>query len=212
MGCRLYLLTPPQLCDDFPDILRDVFEADQDHIACLQLRLKKPDGSAEDEALIRKWAQILMPLAKERGIAFIINDRADIARDLSADGVHLGRDDMSVKAARKMLGADHIIGASAYNSRHRAMIAGQDGADYVAFGAFYPTATKQAKTRTEPQILRDWHQTSRMPAVAIGGINPANAKKLIDAHADFLAVSSGVWQHPQGAAHAISLFNKLLKI
>ncbi len=214
MACRLYLLTPPQLDSDFPDILTRALDQDQNHIAALQLRLKKPGGQPENDALIKQWAQTLKPIVKPRNkarnITFIINDRPDIARDVQADGVHLGEDDICVRDARAMLGNDFIIGASAYNSRHRAMVAGQHGADYVAFGAFFPTNTKQPKTRAIPDILTQWHATSVMPAVAIGGINPDNAAILINAKADLLAVSSGIWHHPRGANHAISLFNKLL--
>ena len=208
-NCRLYLLTPPQLSDDFPDILTAALAQDQGHIIALQLRLKKNDGSCENDDLIKQWARRLMPLVQAHDVAFIINDRADIARDVGADGVHLGADDMPVCEARALLGADAIIGASAYNSRHRAMLAGQEGADHVVFGAFYPTTTKQTKTRVSPDILTAWQETSIVPVGAIGGITPDNAAALISARADFLAVASGVWDHPRGAARAVSLFNEL---
>jgi thiamine-phosphate pyrophosphorylase len=152
-----------------------------------------------------------MPLAQSYDVAFIINDSPELARETGADGVHIGQDDMPYAEARKLLGPDRIIGVTCHNSRHLAMLAGEAGADYVAFGAFFETGTKQAKTRAEPELLTWWSDTFIIPAVAIGGITLENAASLILAGADFLAVSSGVWAHPEGPAHAVRGFNALMR-
>ena len=202
---RLYLITPPRLPDPaaFAVTLRDALSAGD--VACLQLRLKQ----AEDDVIIAA-AETLMPVCHEFDVAFILNDRPDLAQTLGCDGVHLGEEDTPYETARRRVGAEAIVGVSCYDSRHRAMELAEAGADYVAFGAFYPTGTKAAKTRAAPEILEKWTAATTVPCVAIGGITPENADPLVTAGADFLAVSSGVWAHPQSPAAAVRGFNEVI--
>lgn len=207
--CRLYLITPPRLEPRaFVDTLKAALDAGD--VASLQLRLKSEDEMTAPADAIRRATEVLMPLAQSYDVAFIVNDRADLAAELNADGVHVGQDDMSYREARKIVGPDRIVGVTCHNSRHLAMVAGEEGADYVAFGAFYDTGTKQAKTRAEPEILTWWSETFVIPCVAIGGITVENAAPLVRAGADFLAVSSGVWAHPEGPAAAVRAFNRVM--
>ena len=158
---------------------------------------------------MRAVSRAVTGLAQEAGIAVLINDSPELVRELGADGVHLGWDDMDIKSARKLLGPDAIIGATAKNSYHKAMQAGEDGADYVAFGAFYPTSTKDSTVPAEPELLEVWQAAMLIPCVAIGGITAANAAPLVRAGADFIAVSAGVWAHEKGPTAAVRAFNSL---
>ncbi len=205
---RLYLITPPRIEDvhEFAALTETLLDAGD--VACLQLRLKA--GDKIDEAMTRKVAGAVLPMAQACGVAVLINDSAELAAGLGADGVHLGMGDGSIKAARKLLGGDMIIGASAKNSRHTAMLAGEQGADYVAFGAFYPTGTKSETVQADIELLAFWQEVMELPCVAIGGITPQNGEALVRAGADFLAVSSGVWDHPDGAVQAVREFNEML--
>jgi thiamine-phosphate pyrophosphorylase len=205
MTCRLYLITPPRLEPRaFADDLRRALDGGD--VASLQLRLK--DLSDDD---IRRAAEILMPIAQKAGVAFILNDRPDLAAQLRCDGVHIGQDDGSYAQARTAVGNNAIVGVTCHNSGHLAMEAGEAGADYVAFGAFFPTTTKDPKTRAEIELVRWWAEMIVVPCVAIGGITVENARPLVEAGADFLAVSAGVWDFPQGPAAAVSAFNKLFQ-
>ncbi len=203
---RLYLITPPQVADlaAFAHQLSEALAAGD--VASLQLRLKGADGMIDMQAT-RDVSRAVTAMAQEAGVAVLVNDSVDLVQELGADGVHLGWDDMPVKTARKLLGPDAIIGATAKNSYHKAMQAGEDGADYVAFGAFYPTSTKQETAPADPELLQVWQAAMLIPCVAIGGITPANAAPLVTAGADFLAVSAGVWNHPEGPAAAVRAFN-----
>lgn len=205
---RLYLITPPQIADvqAFGKSLKDVLSAGD--VASLQLRLKGADGMIDMQAT-KEVGLAVTEMAQEAGVAVLINDSAELARELGADGVHVGWDDMPVKTARQLLGPDAIVGATAKNSYHRAMQAGEDGADYVAFGAFYPTLTKDGTVEADPELLTVWQAAMLIPCVAIGGITIANAAPLVTAGADFLAVSSGVWAHEEGPAAAVRAFNQL---
>lgn len=202
MRCRLYLITPPRIDAAFGETLKCALEGGD--VASLQLRLK---DVPEDEIL--RAAEKLMPIAHQAEVAFIINDRPDLAKTLDADGVHVGQDDATLAQARALLGADKIIGVTCHASRHLAMDAAEGGADYVAFGAYYPTTTKEAKAQAEPEILTWWQEIMQIPCVAIGGITVENGGPLVEAGADFLAVASGVWEHPQGPKAAVSMFKKL---
>lgn len=206
MTCQLYLITPSAFD---PETFRPVFvEAlEAGDVACVQLRLKSPGGAPASRDEVRRAAQILMPEAQNRDVAFLINDDAELAAELGADGVHVGQDDLNAKTARAIVGKDAIVGVTCHNSRHLAMEAAEDGADYVAFGAFYPTTTKNAKNKAEPEILEAWSTMTLVPCVAIGGITVDNAQPLIDAGADFLAVVAGVWNHPDGPTNAVRAFN-----
>lgn len=205
---RLYLITPPQIGDvqAFGKLLEDALRAGD--VASLQLRLKGQDGMIDMQAT-RNVGRAVIAMAQEAGVAVLINDYAELAQELGADGVHVGWDDMPVKTARKLLGPDAIIGATAKNSYHRAMQAGEDGADYVAFGAFYPTTIKEGTVPAELELLEVWQAAMLVPCVAIGGITVANAAPLVTAGADFLAVSSGVWSHEEGPAAAVRAFNAI---
>lgn len=201
--CRLYLITPPVFeLAAFSLALREALAGGD--VACMQLRLKH----LTDAEVLRIGAA-LKPIVQEAGAAFIVNDRPDLAAKLDADGVHVGQDDASYVEARKVVGADKIVGVTCHDSRHLAMEAAEAGADYVAFGAFYPTATKTPKTQADPEILQIWQETMETPCVAIGGISVDNAESLVRAGADFLAVSAGVWAHPHGPRAAVAAFNAL---
>lgn len=203
--CQLYLITPPQIddLDAFSETLESVLN--ERCVACVQLRLK----GVEDESIIAS-ARKLMPICHDYDVAFIINDRADIAADLDADGVHIGQHDGDVQAARALLGTDREIGVTCHDSRHLAFEAGEAGANYVAFGAFFPTTTKETDARPDPEILTMWEEVTDLPCVAIGGITVENCKTLADAGAHFVAVSSGVWQHPEGPVKAVRAFAEVL--
>ncbi|MBK8197403.1 MAG: thiamine phosphate synthase [Acidobacteria bacterium] len=203
---RLYLITPPQIPDvaAFAKTLGAALAAGD--VASLQLRLKGADGMIDVQAT-REAGEALTALAQEAGVAVLVNDSPELAKELGADGVHLGWDDMPVKTARKLLGPDAIVGATAKNSYHKAMQAGEDGADYVAFGAFYPTSTKAQTVPADPELLQIWQAAMVIPCVAIGGITPANAAPLVTAGADFLAVSAAIWNHAEGPAAAVRAFN-----
>ena len=170
----------------------------------MQLRLKDID----DDSLCRA-VDALRPQAQRRGVAFLLNDRPDLAFETGCDGVNVGQTDMPYAEARAALGAERIVGVTCHESRHLAMEAAEAGADYVAFGAFYPTGTKEAPARADIELLSWWTELMEVPCVAIGGITLDNARPLIDAGADFLAVSAGVWNHPDGPAAAVAGFNKL---
>jgi thiamine-phosphate pyrophosphorylase len=169
----------------------------------VQLRLKDVD-----DATIRAAAAVLQPIAQERGVAFIMNDRPDLAAELDCDGVHVGEEDMPYAEARRLCGPDRIVGVTCGSSRHRALTAAEAGADYVAFGAFFPSQTKTgARYRPGPDVLRDWSQTTVVPCCAIGGITQENCGPLIEAGADFLAVIGAIWHHPKGPRDAVAEFN-----
>jgi thiamine-phosphate pyrophosphorylase len=198
---RLYLITPPALDPDrFAKELEAALAGGD--VACLQLRLKEVDDAA-----VRRAARILQPIAQARGVAFIMNDRPDLAAELACDGVHVGEEDAPYAEARRLLGPDRIVGVTCGDSRHRALVAAEAGADYVAFGAFFPTTTKLAKHRARPEVLRDWSETTVVPCVAIGGITQANCGPLVEAGADFLAVIGAIWSYPAGPRSAVREFN-----
>ena len=207
--CRLYLITPPVVPDleAFIRLLEDALSGGD--VACLQVRLKGADGAPAADADIRALTQRVMPIAQAADVAVVINDRPDLAAELGADGVHVGQTDAPIEEARTLLGKDAIIGATCHDSRHLGLIAGEAGADYVAFGAFYPTDTKEAPTRADPELLKWWQEMIEIPCVAIGGVTVENAEPLVKAGADFLAVSSGVWKHPQGPRVAVKRFNDI---
>jgi thiamine-phosphate pyrophosphorylase len=197
---RLYLITPPVLEPAaFADRLAEALDAGD--VACVQLRVKPAD---DDQ--IRRAADALRPVAQQRGVAFLMNDRPDLALATGCDGVHVGQEDASYAEARRVLGLGRIVGVTCHASRHLAMEAAEAGADYVAFGAFFPSASKTAKHRAEPEIVQWWSEIMTVPCVAIGGITPVNCAPLVKAGADFLAVIAAVWDHPQGPGAAVKAF------
>jgi thiamine-phosphate pyrophosphorylase len=202
LDCRLYLITPPALTD-LDAFGRDLTKAlGGGDVAALQIRLKDVSDAAIAEA-VNAIAQI----ARKHDVAVILNDRPDLAASLDCDGVHVGQDDMPFAAARKLMGKDRMVGVTCHDSRHLAMEAAEAGADYVAFGAFFPTTTKDAPTVADPEILSIWQEVMETPSVAIGGITADNAAALATAGADFLAVSAGVWAYPQGPDAAVAALN-----
>lgn len=205
--CRLYLITPPKI-EPASFAERLALALDAGDVGCVQLRLKDVD---DDE--IRRAAERLRPVAQDRGVALIMNDRPDLAAETGCDGVHVGQEDASYEDARTLLGAAAIVGVTCKNSRHLAMEAAEKGADYVAFGPFFESATKP---RTDParkpadlEILRWWSEIMTVPCVAIGGITVESCPPLVTAGADFLAVIAGVWSHPDGPAAAVKAFNRV---
>ena len=210
--CRLYLITPPDLdagaLAAFAGALAEALDAGD--VACLQIRLKNSDDSAAPDAAIRRAAAVLVPLAHTHDVAVILNDRPDLATELGCDGVHVGQQDAGYEEARAIVGAGAIVGVTCHDSRHLAMAAAEVGADYVAFGAFYPTTTKSPKSSARPDLLRWWSDVMEVPCVAIGGITTDNCAPLIAAGADFLAVSAGVWGHPDGPGAAVAEFSRAI--
>ncbi len=208
---HLYLITPPQIAD-FPPFLSALEAVLQTSmVTALQLRLKKDGDDHPDLEAMAELAKAVLPAARDTETALIINDSVEIAAAVGADGVHLGQKDGSLKTAREQLGPEAIVGATCHNSRHLAMQAGEAGADYVAFGAFYPTATKEASTRAEPELLSWWQEVMELPCVAIGGITLDNVAGLVRAGADFIAVSAAIWQHKDGPVAAVKAFDKVLE-
>ncbi|MBL8772649.1 MAG: thiamine phosphate synthase [Phenylobacterium sp.] len=200
--CRLYLITPPRL-DDLAAFGHALAQAlDAGDVAALQIRLK----DVPDE-IVAAAVDALSPIAQARGVAVILNDRPDLAARLGCDGVHVGQEDTPYREARRIMGPDRMVGVTCHDSRHLAMEAAEAGADYVAFGAFFPTTTKDPKTRADPEILTIWQETMETPCVAIGGVTVETARGLAKAGADFVAVSAGVWNHPDGPAAAVKAFN-----
>ena len=200
--CRLYLITPPAIED--PAAFAEAFEAacGGGDVAALQVRLKDvPD------ALIEAAVAALRPIARAHDVVLILNDRPDLAARLGCDGVHIGQSDGTYAEARRAMGKDRIVGVTCHDSRHLAIEASEAGADYVAFGAFFATTTKDARTRADIEILEIWQEMMVTPCVAIGGITPDNCRPLAAAGADFIAASSAVWTHPEGPGAAVAAFN-----
>ncbi len=197
--CQLYLISPLEVGGDFAQALESALSAGP--VAAFQFRVKGLDNH-EAAAL----AKPLQAICAAHDVAFIVNDNVSLAKRLKADGVHLGQTDGDVAEARMELGPDVQIGVTCHNSRHLAMEAAEAGADYVAFGAFFPSSTKDAEQLAEVDTIALWAPFSEIPSVAIGGITPHNCAPLVAAGADFLAVSGGVWNHPDGPAAAVIAF------
>jgi thiamine-phosphate pyrophosphorylase len=201
--CQLYLVSPLDVGGAFPDRLKEALGAGP--LAAFQFRVKDVN---EHEAA--RLAEPLQRICADHDIAFIVNDSMRLAKRIGADGVHLGQQDGDPREARALLGPSAQIGVTCHDSRHLAMEAGEAGADYVAFGSFFPTKTKEVRHRPEPSILSWWATLFELPCVAIGGITPQNAGTLVAAGADFLAVCAAVWQHPGGPGAGIAEFEGLL--
>ena len=191
--CQLYLISPLDVGGGFADRLTQALDAGP--VAAFQFRVKDVDQHAA-----ARLAEPLRRICGDRDVAFIVNDSISLAKRVGADGVHLGQQDGDAREARAILGPDAQVGVTCHDSRHLAMEAGEAGADYVAFGAFYPTTTKEVRHRPDPSILSWWATLFEIPSVAIGGITPANAAPLVAAGADFLAVSGAVWGGDEAAA------------
>lgn len=205
--CQLYLISPPAIEPiAFGEALKQAIAGGADIVGAFQLRLK--DVSDDD---VLRAAEILMPVCADHDIPFIINDRPALAVKSGADGVHIGQSDASYDDARAKVGDNRTVGVTCHDSRHLAMVAGEKGADYVAFGAFFPTTTKHAKYRPDPEILEWCSSMTILPCVAIGGITQENCRPLIDAGADYLAVIGSIWSHPDGPEKAVAAFARELQ-
>lgn len=203
--CQLYLITPSPI-PDLAAFARDLEAAlDAGEVAALQIRLKDVA-----DATVLAAVAALKPIAQARGVAVILNDRPDLAARSGCDGVHVGQGDASLAEARAIMGRDAMIGVTCHDSRELAMDAAEAGADYVAFGAFFPTTTKETIHRPDPEILTIWQETVEVPCVAIGGVTAGTAGGLARAGADFVAVSSAVWSHPDGPAAAVRELTEVL--
>lgn len=193
--CQLYLISPLDVTGHFPQRLERALDAGPGLVTAFQFRVKDID---QHEAA--RLAEPLQAICAARDVAFIVNDDVALAKRLGADGVHLGQGDGDVRYAREELGREAQIGVTCHASRHLAMEAGEGGADYVAFGAFFDSTTKASEHRPEPEILEWWSTVFEIPCVAIGGITPANCAPIVAAGADFLAVSGAVWNGDEVAA------------
>ena len=202
-SCRLYLITPPVLPPGFEDALAEALDAGD--VASLQLRLKDAAPDTVKRAIAR-----LMPVAQARDVAFILNDDAVLAAEMGCDGAHLGQSDGDHAGARMLL-TGRILGITCHASRHLAMNAGEMGADYVAFGAFFPTTTKETQHVGDTELLAWWSEVMQVPSVAIGGITPQNCAPLVQAGADFLAVVGAVWNHPGGPGAGVRQMNQAIR-
>ncbi len=202
--CSLYLISPLDVGGDFPARLARAIDAGEGAVAAFQFRVKEVD-----QHVAARLAAPLQAICAEREVAFIVNDSVALAKRLKADGVHLGQGDGDVKEAREILGREAQIGVTCHASRHLAMEAGEAGADYVAFGAFFPSTTKATEHHAEPDLLRFWQGLFEIPCVAIGGITPENCRPLVEAGADFLAVSGAVWNGDE--AEAVRAFAEKLR-
>jgi len=202
-ACQLYLVSPLDVTGAFADSLAAALDAGP--VAAFQFRVKNFD---QHEAV--RLAEPLQRICAERDVAFIVNDSMALAKRIGADGVHLGQEDGDPREARALLGSAAQIGVTVHDSRHLAMEAGEAGADYVAFGAFFPTPTKETRHRPDPSILSWWSTLFEMPSVAIGGITPDNGRILVEAGADFLAVCGAVWNREDGPAAAVKAFQPIL--
>ena len=204
-GCRLYIITPEQLdLRVFPGVFAQALDAGD--VAAVQLRLKHAD-----DVTWRRAIDALRPIAQSRGVAFLLNDRADLVTSTGSDGAHVGQEDMSARDARSAMGPDRMLGVTCKSSRDLANRALEDGADYVAFGAFFPSTSKQVTNVADPEILRWWSRRGTRPSCAIGGITATNLAPLVRAGANLLAIIGGVWNHPEGPAAGVRAINAAIK-
>jgi thiamine-phosphate pyrophosphorylase len=205
-GCRVYLITPERLDPvPFADLLAAALDAGD--VAAVQLRLKNIDDDAWRRAI-----DVLRPVTQSRGVALLLNDRADLAKGTGCDGAHVGQEDMVAREARRVMGPDLTLGVTCKGSRDLAMQAGEDGADYVAFGAFFPSTSKQVTNQVDPEILYWWSELMELPCCAIGGITPENCEPLVRAGADFLAVIGCVWGYADGPAAGVRALNAAIAV
>jgi thiamine-phosphate pyrophosphorylase len=201
---RVYLITPENFHPlPFADLLAAALDAGD--VAAVQLRIKDVSDS-----VWKRTIDELRPVTQARNVAFLLNDRADLVVQTGCDGAHVGQDDIPAREARRMMGPDSTLGVTCKGSRDLAMTAGEDGADYVAFGAFFPSTTKQVTNQADPEILRWWAELMEIPSCAIGGITPENCGSLVRAGTDFLAVVGCVWGHPDGPAAGVKALNKAI--
>lgn len=204
---QIYLISPPQInLNEFAKELDEVLKTGM--VPVFQLRLKDCQKN-----IIKKNAQELMKICKQNNCLFILNDDLNLALELGADGVHLGIDDCDKFNKISEIKHQHqqfIIGASCYDSKHLAMQAGESGADYISFGAFFASKTKISRGNPDIDLL-DWAiEMLNLPVVGIGGINSQNCRELIEHKIDFIALISFIWQHPKGSSQAVKEIHDLL--
>jgi thiamine-phosphate pyrophosphorylase len=204
-GCRLYVITPERFdLQVFPSLLAQALDAGE--IAAVQLRLKNVDDDTWKRAI-----ETLRPICQTRDVTFLLNDRADLVEATGSDGVHVGQEDMPAPDARRLMGPGRTLGVTCKSSRDLADRAIAEGADYVAFGAFFPSMSKQVTNIADAEILRWWAQHRKVPSCAIGGITAANLGPLVRAGANLLAIIGGVWNHPEGPAAGVRAINAAIK-
>jgi len=206
MDTQLYIISPEKFnLEEFKPKLKESLSTGK--VAVFQLRLKNINDSE-----IINYAKELMPICHEFNVQFILNDRPDLAAQVNADGVHIGEDqDGTIENARKLVGKDKAIGVSCYGSTDRALEMAEKGIDYVAFGAFFPTKTKEPKARPKPDILKWWVRNCTTPCVAIGGIKADNCSEIVKSGTDFIAVVSAIWDDEKGPAHATNELYKAIR-
>ena len=204
-GCGLYLITPePVDLRTFPDLFARALEAGD--VAAVQLRLKNVGDDTWKRAI-----DALRPIAQSRRVAFLLNDRADLVVGTGCDGTHVGQEDTPAREARRLMGSSRTLGVTCKSSRELANRAVEDGADYVAFGAFFPSTSKQVTRLADPEILRSWSRESPVTSCAIGGITAENLAPLVRAGANLLAIIGGVWNHPEGPAAGVRAINAAIR-
>ncbi|HYE00577.1 MAG TPA: thiamine phosphate synthase [Alphaproteobacteria bacterium] len=202
--CRLYLLTPPDIVPAaFAPLLQAALEGGD--VACVQLRL----AAGADDAAWREAVRLLRPIAQDREVAFLLDGRPELAKELGCDGVHVANA-KAVRAARKLLGEDAIVGVTCGDSRHEAMVGGEDGADYVSFGSIFLSQTIPFANTAPLELVTWWAEMMELPCVAVGGITLDTAAQVADAGADFLGLCHAVWHHAEGPAAAVKAFNAAL--
>jgi len=204
-GCRLYIITPETFdLHVFPDLLARALDAGD--VAAVQLRLKNSDDDVWKRAI-----DALRPTAQAHGVSFLLNDRADLVVAAGCDGAHVGQTDTPAREARRLMGPGLTLGVTCKSSHDLARRAVEDGADYVAFGAFFPSTSKQVTNLADPEILRSWSQRKELPSCAIGGITAANLAPLVQAGANLLAIIGGVWNHAEGPAAGVRAINAAIR-
>ena len=204
-GCRLYIITPERIDPRaFPELLAQALDAGD--VAAVQLRLKNAGADSW-----QRTVDALRPVCQSRGVAFLLNDRADLVAATGADGAHVGQEDLPAREARRLMGPGRTLGVTCKSSSDLALRAVEDGADYVAFGAFFPSTSKQVTNLADPEILRAWARQASLPSCAIGGITAANLAPLVQAGANLLAIIGGVWSHPEGPAAGVRAINAAIK-
>lgn len=204
-GCRLYVITPETFdLRTFPDGLARALDAGD--VAAVQLRLKNAD-----EGAWKRTIEALRPVSRSRGVPFLLNDRPDLVVAAGCDGAHVGQEDMAAREARRLMGPHLTLGVTCKASLDLAGRATEDGADYVAFGAFFPSTSKLVTNLADPEILRAWSKRSEVPSCAIGGITAANLAPLVQAGGNLLAIIGGVWNHPEGPAAGVRAINAAIR-
>lgn len=199
---KIYLISPPNFVEkEFFDNLKNALKTGL--VSAFQLRVKNYSNK-EVENLARQVKKVCL----DYNCPFLLNDYLDIALNLNLEGVHLGCEDENIALARKSSHKNFIIGASCYDSKHLAFEACEQGANYISFGTFFPSITKNSKGKPEKEIISWANEILDLPTVAIGGINDSNCSSLIKEGVDFLAIISYVWNHQKGVEFALKSISR----